>query len=150
MTPPDCSFEALVVCPRCGRNGREGDLLVVGRTADPPVGAFVGHYRCLACRRDFIQGLRGDPEKGRELLEEIAAWPERHRPSRRLHRLYLRGVYGAVRGPRLDPLHRVHAELIRERALANPCLLVRGPPRPLAPAHPPGRQKCLIILSKPG
>ena len=63
------------------------EALVVGRTADPPVGAFVGHYRCLACRRDFVQGLAGDPEKGREFLEEMAAWPERHRPSRRVHRL---------------------------------------------------------------
>lgn len=120
---PEGALEPLVVCPRCGRNGREADFLVIGLTADPPVGAFVGHYRCLACRRDFIQGLRGEPEKGREFLEEIGAWPGRHRPSRRLHRLYLRGVYGACRGPRLDPLHRAQAELIRERTLANPCFL---------------------------
>jgi len=84
------------------------------------VGAFVGHYRCLTCPWDFTQPLAFDPAEAREFLQEIAAWQERHRPSLRLHRLYLRAVYGAGRGPRLDLLHRAQAQLIRERALAHP------------------------------
>ncbi len=114
------AFEALVACPRCGRNGREADFVIIGLTADPPVGAFVGHYRCLTCRWDFIQPLPCDPKEAREFLQEVAAWRERHRPSLRLHRLYLRALYGASRGPRLDPLHRAHAELVRQQALARP------------------------------
>jgi hypothetical protein len=36
------AFDTLIVCPRCSRNGREADFLVIGLTADPPVGAFGG------------------------------------------------------------------------------------------------------------
>lgn len=37
---PCQAFKALIICPRCGRNGREADFQIVGLTADPPVGAF--------------------------------------------------------------------------------------------------------------
>lgn len=111
-------LEARVICPRCRRNGREADFLIIGVTADPPVDAFLGHYRCLTCRWDFVDGLSCPPEE-RELLQVIAVWRERHRPSRRLHHLYLRAVYGLHRGFRLDPLNRIDAALLRERVLAG-------------------------------
>src|SRR3989304_1229640 len=100
------AFEALVACPRCARNGCEADFVIIGLTADPPVGALVGHYRCFSCRWDSTQPLSCDPKEAGEFLQEVVAWRERHRPSLRLHRLYLRALYGASRGPRLDPLPR--------------------------------------------
>lgn len=121
------AFEAQVVCPRCQRNGREADIRIIGMTADPSVGALIGHYRCLSCRWDFIQHLALDPEEAQEFLEEIAAWREGHPPSVRLHRLYLRALYAADGGRRPDLLHRVQAQLIRERALLHPWSEENGP-----------------------